>query len=101
MIDRSLTCSVAPDHRRVELVAGAHDGPLDVARLGIERVIARGAPELIGLAAEGRVIVLEADDPVAGDAVFPAGAHGPAIGPVGLAARTGRRSDRIGHRQTV
>src|SRR4051794_15525410 len=101
LLGRSLTHSVASDHRRVELVAGAHDGPLEVARLGIEAVIARGAAELIGLATESCVIVFEADDPVAGDAVFPAGTDGPAVGPMGLTARTGGRTDRIGDRQTV
>src|SRR3954466_3927351 len=101
LLGRSFTHSVAGDDRRVELVAGAHDGPLEVARLGVEAVIARGAAKLIGLAGEGCVIVLEADDPVAGGAVFPAGTAGPAIGPVGLTAGAGRRADRVGDRQTV
>src|SRR3954466_781143 len=101
LLGRSLTHSVAGDDRRVELVAGAHDGPLEVARLGIEAVIARGAAKLIGLAGEGCVVVFEADDPVAGDAVFPAGTDGPAVGPMGLTASTGGHADRIGDRQTV
>src|SRR3569623_1863374 len=94
--------SVARDDRRVELVARAHDRPLDVARLGVERVAAGGATELIALVLEGGVIVLEADDPVAGDAEFPAGADGPAAGPVGLTARAGDRiHNRVGDRQTI
>src|SRR3954452_7552427 len=101
LLGRSLPHSVAGDHRRVELVAGAHDGPLEVARLGIEAVIARGAAELIGLATESCVIVFEADDPVAGDAVFPTGTDGAAVGPMGLTARTGGHADRVGDRETV
>jgi hypothetical protein len=88
--------SVLRDDRSAELVAQANHSRLDIAGLGIERVDGRSrcASELVALGLEGRVIVLEADDPVRGDAVFPAGADAPAVVPLRRRPRTrsGRRA---------
>src|SRR5436190_7707262 len=95
--------SVARNQRPAELVAHASDHRLDIVRPRIEGVGARpDTAELIALLLEGRIVIFETDDPVLGDAVFPARANGPAVVPLGLRPRTGGRV-RIGvdHRQMV
>src|SRR5690242_4514484 len=94
-------CSVARDERSTELVAQADHSRLDIARLCIERVGARrSAGELIALPLESRVVIFNTDDPVLGDAVFPAGTDGPAIVPLRLPTRT-RGRDQIDDGQAV
>src|SRR6476620_9015661 len=95
--------SVPRDDRAAELVAQTDHGRLNVAGLGIEAVDGRSgrASELVALGLELRIIVLESDDPVRGDAVFPAGADGPAVVPLRRRSRTDVRSHRIGDRHAV
>src|SRR6476620_4071094 len=94
--------SVPRDDRAAELVAQTDHGRLNVAGLGIEAVDGRSgrASELVALGLELRIIVLESDDPVRGDAVFPAGAAGPAVVPLRRRSRTDVRPD-VGDGQTV
>src|SRR4029079_14296441 len=87
--------------RPVELVAQASHRRLNVTGFCREGVKAwRRTGELIVLVLEGRVVIFESDDPVPGDAVFPAGADGPAIVPLGLRTAAGQRN-RIDDRQAV
>src|SRR5258707_1192445 len=93
--------SVPRNQRSAPLVAQADDGRLNVPGFCIESVRAsRDTGELIALPLESRIVIFKSDDPVLGNAVFPTGADGPAVVPLGLRARA-RRRNQIDNRQAV
>src|SRR5665213_155384 len=87
--------SVPAYERPAEFVADPGNDRLDIARLGVKAVRAEQRTKLIALALESGVIVLDAGNPVLGNAVFPAGADRPAVVPLVVGTRTGERQNGI------